>query len=127
MGIVLNRWRVEDEKQETKISLDFIAGQMSVLLKGQADQKADQRAFHHENSQKIDGIAANTSSIRNDVDKHHTRITSLETYKREEVEPLVNAHKKRKWVWWGVGIGTGTITSPAWVPKIVAALNAVFP
>jgi hypothetical protein len=132
MGIVSNRWRVEDEKitekkPDPQITNEFVAGQNSVIITMLNQLHSENKVNHRENTQKIDGIASNTSSIRNDVDRLGVRVTNLETHKAQEVDPIVNAHKKRKWIWLGLGLGTGGVTSPAWVPKIVAALNAVFP
>lgn len=128
MGIVSNRWPMEDEKLTTdKITNEFVAGQNSVIITMLNHIQADNKANHRENTQKIDVIRDNTSSIRSDVDKLGVRVTNLENHKVQEVDPIVNAHKRRRWVWLG-GTGVlGVVSSPSWVPKVVAVLHSVFP
>lgn len=133
MGFVSNRWPMEDEKQSVKgaITNEFVAGQNSVIITMLNHIQADNKANHRENSQKIDVIRDNTSSIRSEVENHGRRLTTLENYKTAELDPIVNARKKRKWVWLGWTGGAGGIgaiaTSPSWVPKIVATLHSIFP
>jgi len=115
------------DEEKPPITTEFIAGQASVMLNILSHLQADQRANHRENTQKIDTVLANIPLLQNDIGSHHRRLTGLEVYNATEVEPLVNARKKRKWVWLGGTGALGVVSSPAWLPKMIAALNAVFP
>jgi len=116
---------MEDEKQITN---EFVAGQNSVILGILNHLQADQRANHRENTNKMDAVLASIPIIKSDIEGHGRRIQGLENYNKTEVEPWVNARKKRKWMWlgWTGGLGAA-VTSPVWVTKLIAVLHAAFP
>lgn len=115
------------EEEKPKATTDFVAGQNSVILGILNHLQADQRANHRENISRMDAIAAASQTANSTLDRHNVRITGLENYNKLEVEPLVNARKKRKWVWIGWTGGIGVISSPVWLTKLVPIFHSIFP
>lgn len=102
---------------DAKYLAGVVSGEMKVVREIVSDMRAENKANHRENTDKIDKLLTDVHTVKSRVEEHHKWI---ETDGKPTSQKIKNA---KYWLLGAAGGSTALATSPTWFTKVLAIIG----